>query len=120
MSPGAIASDIGVARSTIYEWRREGDWDGKRKALSDKIERARTEASDEGATRAATVHRILSRAEGLAILAEIALDAKVAPRDRTAAVKAHAEIDGWSVLGAGDDEDGPPKRFVIKRSGANG
>ena len=42
-------------------------------------------------------HRILSRAEGLAILAEIALDRNLEPRDRTNAVKAAAAIDAWTV-----------------------
>ena len=96
-SPAVIASDIGVARSTVYEWRNEGAWDAKRRELSDKIGQVVREASDAGAAAAATVHRILSRAEGLAILAEIALDRNLEPRDRTNAVKAAAAIDAWTV-----------------------
>lgn len=114
-SPAVIASDIGVARSTIYEWRAAGDWDAKRKELSDRIGRVVREASDEAVAAAATKFRILSRLEGLAIVAEIALSAAVEPRDRLAAVKLAASIDAWG--GAGSDEgDGPPTRVLFERA----
>lgn len=92
-----IAADIGVHRSTVYEWRAEGAWDAKRSELSDKIRRAVDEVSVPSVAAAVAAHRILSRAEGLAILAEIALDRNVEPRDRTNAVKAAAAIDAWTV-----------------------
>ena len=111
-----IASDIGVARSTIYEWRREGDWDAKRKELSDRIERVVREASDETTAAAAAKFRILSRLEGLSIVAEIALSTSVEPRDRLAAVKLAAAIDAWGGARVADGEDGPPARVLFERA----
>lgn len=118
-SPAVIASDIGIARSTVYEWRREGDWDAKRKELSDRIGRVVREASDEAAAAVAATHRILSRMEGLAIAAEIARAASNEPRDRLAAIKLAATIEAWGGSGD-DDEDGPPKRVVFQRARADG
>ena len=113
-----IASDIGVARSTIYEWRNEGAWDAKRKELSDRIGQVVREASDEAAAVAATKFRILSRAEGLAIVAEIACSTAVEPRDRLAAVKLAASIDAWGGAPS-DDGDGPPTRVLFNRAKRN-
>lgn len=117
-SPAAIAADIGVHRSTIYEWRAEGDWDLERRQLADKIRQVSDEATEPAVAAAAVAHRILSRQRGLAILAELAENGEVPPKDRIAAVKACADLDGWGA-GGGDDDEGPPKRFVIKR-GAGG
>jgi transposase-like protein len=114
-----IAADIGVHRSTVYEWRREGDWDAKRSELSDRIRRAVDEVSVPSVAAAVAAHRILSRAEGLGILAEIALDRNLEPRDRTAAIKLASSIDAWGGAPS-DDGDGPPARVVFQRSKRGG
>jgi len=115
-SMSAVASDIGCARSTVYEWRNEGDWDSKRKELSDKIQQAVREVSDPVAAAIAASHRLLSRAEGLAIAAGIAINLDAENRDRLAALKLIGTFDGWAVVEAIAD-DGRAKRLVIERPG---
>lgn len=117
-SAAAIAADIGVHRSTVYDWRREGDWDARRSELSDKIRQAVDEVSVPSVAAAVAARRILTRAEGLELLAEIALDRNLEPRDRTAAIKLAASIDAWG-SGGDDDGDGPPTRVLFNRAKRN-
>ena len=117
-SPAVIAADIGVHRSTVYEWRNEGDWDSRRRQLADRIQQVQAEATDTVVAAVAITHRILTRMEGLGILAELALDSSKEPRDRINAIKAAAAIDGWGAVP--DEGDGPPTRLVLKRGGSNG
>lgn len=117
-SIAAIASDIGVHRSTVYEWRTEGDWDVRRRQLSDKIRQAQAEATDTVVAAAATKVRILTRLTALGILADLAMDDTKEPRDRISAIKTAAGIEAWGSVS--DDEDGAPKRVVFQRSRPNG
>ena len=114
-SIAVIASDIGVHRSTVYEWRNEGDWDSKRRQLADKIQRAQAEATDSVVAAVATTHRLLSRFEGLGILADLARSSDVFPKDRIAAIKLASDLEKWA--GTPDEGDGPPKRLVLEDPG---
>ena len=113
-SMAAIAADTGRHRSTIYDWRTEGDWDSKRKELADKIRQAVDELSVPAVAVSAAAHRILSRVEGLAIAASIALSTESENRDRLAALKLIGTFDGWAAIEPAEG-DGKPTRLVIGR-----
>lgn len=105
-----VATELGVGRTTVHEWRHKYDWDLALTEQANRAERVRTEANDQAVRDTARLG-VLSAARRRELLALCAEDATAKWSERIAAIKADAEIDPAE---RGDaDGAGPSDRFVV-------
>lgn len=104
----SIAATIGVAARTVQRWASAGDWEVRRVAFCRGVSRS---VAAERAVDAAVQADVLTRAEGLGIVAAIARDKDADARARLAAVKLAAELESWASASA--DDDAPDQGLTI-------
>ena len=98
-----IAATIGVTPRSVQRWASSGDWEVRRVAFCRRM--SQSVAADEAVAKVVGA-KILTRARGLEILADIAESERAPFQVRINAVKAHAEIDAWASASVSEAADG--------------